>query len=44
LPVVFRSRGGPELRVGARLDPSTVTNVWLGGEGRLIYEGVWMAE
>jgi diaminopimelate epimerase len=41
LPVVFRSRGGPDLRVAGNLSGSSATDVWLGGEGRLIYEGVW---
>jgi diaminopimelate epimerase len=43
MPMVFRSRGGPELRVAAVLTSSGATDVWLGGEGRLIYEGVWKA-
>lgn len=42
-PLLFRSRGGPELRVSASLTPSRATAVWLGGEGRLVYEGVWKA-
>ena len=41
LPVVFRSRGGPELAVRATLDDSRAKDVWLAGEGRLVYEGVW---
>jgi diaminopimelate epimerase len=43
LPVVLQSRGGPELRVSGRLAGAMATNVWLGGEGKLIYEGVWKA-
>jgi diaminopimelate epimerase len=43
LPMVFQSRGGPELRVAAALTGSRATEVWLGGEGRLVYEGVWKA-
>jgi diaminopimelate epimerase len=43
LPMVFQSRGGPELRVSGALGPALATNVWLGGEGRLIYEGMWKA-
>ena len=43
LPLVFRSRGGPELRVAAMLSQSRATGVWLGGEGRLVFEGVWKA-
>jgi diaminopimelate epimerase len=41
LPLRFQSRGGPELRVRASLDQGRATDVWLSGEGRLIYEGVW---
>jgi diaminopimelate epimerase len=41
LPLVFRSRGGPELSVRAELDPSRASKVWLGGQGRLVFRGVW---
>lgn len=41
LPLTFRSRGGPQLRVRARLDGTRATDVWLGGEGRLLFRGVW---
>jgi len=41
LPVKFRSRGGPELTVRARLEPGRATDLWLCGEGRLVYRGVW---
>jgi len=41
LPVVFRSRGGPALRVSAELSSCAATNIWLGGEGKLIFRGVW---
>jgi diaminopimelate epimerase len=41
LPVRFRSRGGPELLVRAELDGSRATRVWLGGQGRLLFSGVW---
>ena len=41
LPLRFRSRGGPELMVRARLEPSQVSGVWLGGQGRLLFSGVW---
>jgi diaminopimelate epimerase len=42
LPVTFRSRGGPELRVRAEeLGPDRVSNPWLGGQGLLLFRGVW---
>jgi diaminopimelate epimerase len=41
LPVTFRSRGGPELVVRAQLEGSMATDVWLGGQGRLLFKGVW---
>jgi diaminopimelate epimerase len=41
LPMCFRSRGGPELAVRAELNGSRATGVWLGGEGRLLFRGVW---
>ena len=41
LPVRFRSRGGPELTVQAELDGSRASDVWLGGQGRLVFRGVW---
>lgn len=41
LPVRFRSRGGPELTVQADLEGSIATGVWLGGQGRLLFRGVW---
>jgi diaminopimelate epimerase len=41
LPLRFRSRGGPELAVRAASDGSRVTGVWLGGQGRLVFHGVW---
>jgi diaminopimelate epimerase len=43
LPLVFRSRGGPELHVAATLTPGLATDVWLGGEGKMVFEGVWKA-
>jgi diaminopimelate epimerase len=43
LPMTFRSRGGPELTVRGALDGSRATGVWLGGQGRLVYRGVWEA-
>jgi diaminopimelate epimerase len=41
LPLSFRSRGGPELRVHAQLEPARVSGVWLEGEGRFLFRGVW---
>jgi diaminopimelate epimerase len=41
LPLRFRSRGGPELLVEAGLDGQMASNVWLGGQGRLLFRGVW---
>jgi diaminopimelate epimerase len=41
LPLRFRSRGGPELAVRARLNGTQATDVWLAGQGRLLFRGVW---
>jgi diaminopimelate epimerase len=41
LPLTFRSRGGPELRVRAQRDGSRFVDVWLAGQGRLLFRGVW---
>lgn len=41
LPMRFRSRGGPELTVGAELEAGKAAEVWLGGQGRLLFRGVW---
>jgi diaminopimelate epimerase len=41
LPLRFRSRGGPELTVRADLSGTQASNVWLGGEGQLVFRGVW---
>ena len=43
LPVRFRSRGGQELLVRASLDDRQVSDVWLGGQGKLVFRGVWEA-
>lgn len=40
LPATFRSRGGAILSVSARIDGTRATDVWLCGEGRLVFEGV----
>jgi diaminopimelate epimerase len=44
LPMRLRSRGGLELSVRARLGGTRATDVWLGGEGRLVFQGVWGAD
>jgi diaminopimelate epimerase len=41
LPLRFRSRGGSELSVRAVCRDSRATEIWLGGEGRLVFRGVW---
>jgi diaminopimelate epimerase len=41
LPVRFRSRGGPELLVRAELSDALASEVWLQGEGRLVFRAVW---
>jgi len=41
LPLKFRSRGGPQLLVRAELAAGRAHDVWLGGQGRLLFRGVW---
>jgi diaminopimelate epimerase len=41
LPLNFRSRGGPQLLVRAELAGARAHDVWLGGQGRLLFRGVW---
>ena len=41
-PIRFRSRGGPVLSVSALVSGAEVLEVWLSGEGRLVYRGDWM--
>jgi diaminopimelate epimerase len=41
VPLTFRSRGGPHLVVRATLNGTRATDVWLGGQGKLLYRGVW---
>jgi diaminopimelate epimerase len=41
LPLRFRSRGGPELLVRAELNGALAHDIWLGGQGRLLFRGVW---
>jgi diaminopimelate epimerase len=40
-PVRFRSRGGLELSVGAEANGTRATGIWLGGQGQLVFRGVW---
>jgi diaminopimelate epimerase len=41
LPLEFRSWGGQLLTVRAALRSEVATEVWLGGQGRLVFRGVW---
>jgi diaminopimelate epimerase len=41
LPVRFRTGGGPELAVRGHVSDSKATGVWLTGQGRLVFRGVW---
>lgn len=41
LPLSFRSRGGLDLAVRGRLDGGRATELWLGGQGKLVFRGVW---
>jgi hypothetical protein len=41
LPLKFHSRGGPQLLVRAELAGARAHDVWLGGQGRLLFRGVW---
>jgi diaminopimelate epimerase len=41
LPLRFHSRGGPELLVRAELNGALAHDIWLGGQGRLLFRGVW---
>ncbi|MEP6688025.1 MAG: diaminopimelate epimerase [Gemmatimonadales bacterium] len=43
LPVRFRSRGGEELLVRASLTERQASDVWLGGQGKLVFRAVWEA-
>jgi diaminopimelate epimerase len=42
LPLRFRSRGGLTLQVRGDLVASSVTNIWLQGEGRMVFRGSWV--
>jgi diaminopimelate epimerase len=41
LPTRFASRGGEELLVRAELRGREASDVWLGGQGRLVFRAVW---
>jgi diaminopimelate epimerase len=41
LPITFRSRGGLELTVRGVVEGTRASEVWLRGQGRLVYRGVW---
>jgi diaminopimelate epimerase len=41
LPLVLRSRGGLSLTVRGALQDSVASNVWLGGQGKLVFSGMW---
>jgi diaminopimelate epimerase len=41
LPLEFRSWGGEALAVRATLRGEQATEIWLGGQGRLVFRGVW---
>jgi diaminopimelate epimerase len=43
LPVRFRSRGGQELMVRGALEAGRASDVWLGGQGKLVFRAVWEA-
>jgi diaminopimelate epimerase len=43
LPMTFRSRGGPKLRVRAQPAPGRVSDAWLSGQGLLLFRGLWEA-
>jgi diaminopimelate epimerase len=40
-PVALRSRGGLRLDVRGRLEADLVSEIWLAGEGRVVYRGLW---
>lgn len=41
LPLEFRSWGGEMLAVRAMLRDQQASDIWLGGQGRLVFRGVW---
>jgi len=44
LPLRLQSRGGPQLTVRAHLDGSRASDIWLAGQSRLLFRGVWEDE
>lgn len=41
LPARFLTRGGPALDVRATVDGPCASNIWLGGQGRLVFRAIW---
>ncbi|HEX5385393.1 MAG TPA: diaminopimelate epimerase [Gemmatimonadales bacterium] len=41
LPAAFLTAGGEVLTVRARLEAGWATDIWLGGQGRLVFSGAW---
>ena len=41
LPVRFRTRGGPELEVRATVQEGRASDIWLAGQGRMLFRAVW---
>lgn len=41
LPMTFRTRGGPELGVRATMGGGRASDIWLRGQGRLVFRAVW---
>jgi len=41
LPARFRSRGGLDLEVRAAFSRDRVSDIWLGGQAKLLFRGVW---
>jgi diaminopimelate epimerase len=41
LPLTLRSRGGLHLTVRGRLEEGRASDIWLQGQGRLLFHGVW---
>jgi diaminopimelate epimerase len=41
LPLSFQSWGGPILTVRAQIAGGMAADLWLGGQGRLVFQGVW---
>jgi diaminopimelate epimerase len=41
MPARFRTRGGPELCVRGTIEQSHARNVWLVGQGKLVFRAIW---